>query len=97
MLTATEGSKIQQPFVPAFVVLLIAWLVAGLFISIFDFSCLTILQCFLTSKEVASEKGGKIFAPASLRGYLRKSGEQYDESDSPKKDSGKTSEANKMD
>lgn len=54
VLVTTEGTTIQQPFVPAFVVLLVAWLVAGLFISIFDFACLTILQCFLTSKEVAS-------------------------------------------
>lgn len=53
VLVTTEGAKIQQPFVPAFIVLLVAWLVASLFISIFDFACLTILQCFLTSKEVS--------------------------------------------
>lgn len=94
VLVTTEGAHIQQPFVPAFVVLLIAWLVAGLFISIFDFSCLTILQCFLTSKEVAEKTGGRIYAPPSLRGYLRKTGEPYDDSDSPKKDSGKAAEAN---
>jgi hypothetical protein len=88
VLVTTEGTTIQQPFVPAFVVLLVAWLVAGLFISIFDFACLTILQCFLTSKEVASTKGGKIFAPPSLRGYLRKTGEEYDEDNSPKKGDG---------
>ena len=97
VLVATEGVKIQQPFVPAFVVLLIAWLVAGLFISIFDFSALTILQCFLTSKEVAQSTGGRIFAPPSLRSYLRKSGEEYADDDKAK-DTGKDKpEANQMD
>jgi hypothetical protein len=66
VMVATEGGKIQQPFVPAFVVLLISWLVSALFISIFDFSCLTILQCFITSKEVAKDGNGKVFAPKSL-------------------------------
>lgn len=51
VLVSTPGTTVQQPFVPAFVVLLISWLVSGLFISVFDFSCLTILQCFLTCKE----------------------------------------------
>lgn len=39
----TGGEVIQQPFVPAFIVLLIAWAVAAFFISLFDFACLTIL------------------------------------------------------
>lgn len=48
----TDGAVIQQPFVPAFFVLLISWVVAAFFISLFDFSCLTILQCFLISREL---------------------------------------------
>lgn len=100
ILVATEGYRIQQPFVPSFIVLLISYLVASLFISIFDFSCLTILQCFLTCKETAD--GGKVFAPKSLRAYLKKSGESYDGDsddgdDKPKKESTKEAEANKMD
>lgn len=47
-----DGQVIQQPFVPVFFVLLEAWFVAAFFISLFDFSCLTILQCFLISKEM---------------------------------------------
>lgn len=39
----TGGETIQQPFVPAFIVLLISWAVAAFFISLFDFACLTIL------------------------------------------------------
>lgn len=95
VLTTTEGYKVQQPFVPAFVVLLIAYLVASLFISIFDFACLTILQCFLTCKETVGASGGKVFAPKSLRGYLRKTGESYagDDEDGGK-GSGKDAAAN---
>lgn len=43
VLVATPGAKIQLPYIPAFPVLLISWLVAGLFITVFDFSALTIL------------------------------------------------------
>lgn len=43
VLVSTPGATIQQPFVPAFIVLLISWIVSGLFISVFDFASLTIL------------------------------------------------------
>ena len=90
VLTTTEGAKIQQPFVPGFIVLLIAYLVSSFFISIFDFASLTILQCFITCKEVAANGGGKIQAPASLRAYLIKNGEKYDDDDD---DNGKKDDA----
>ena len=57
-----DGQTIQQPFVPVFFVVLEAWIVAAFFISLFDFSCLTILQCFLISKELKST----IWAPDAL-------------------------------
>lgn len=87
VLTTTEGAKIQQPFVPSFVVLLVAYLVASFFISIFDFACLTILQCFITCKEVSSSGGASIQAPESLRAYLNKVGEG-DDKDDKKEDKG---------
>ena len=61
--------------------LLIAWLVASLFFSVYDFAGLTIMQCFLTCKEVQSQTGAKVFAPKALRSYLRKTGEEYKEDD----------------
>ena len=84
VLVTYENGQIQQPFVPAFLVLLVAWLVSSLFISIFDFSCLTILQCFLTCRE--SSSSGKIFAPPALKEYLgqfKEDGEEFD--DKPQK------------
>jgi len=69
LLVAESGGKIQQPFVPAFIVFLVTWTVSSLFISIFDFSCLTILQCFLTCKET-KEFTGKVFAPDALMPFL---------------------------
>lgn len=59
---AMTDMTIQQPFVPVFFVMLEAWIVAAFFISLFDFSCLTILQCFLISKELNSA----IWAPDAL-------------------------------
>ena len=76
----TGGQEIQQPFIPAFVVLLIAWMVAAFYISLFDFACLTILQCFMISKD-CQEPGGKIWAPKSLHEFLEKEGEPVDKSD----------------
>lgn len=64
----TGGESIQQPFVPAFVVLLVSWAVAAFFISLFDFACLTILQCFLISKELK----GKLFTPKALQALIDK-------------------------
>lgn len=66
VLVATEGATIHLPYIPAFPVLLISWLVAGLFITIFDFSALTILQCFLTCKEVSEKTGQYVESPACL-------------------------------
>ena len=77
----TPDYKVQQPFVPAFLVLLVAWLVSSLFFSVFDFAALTIMQCFLTCKEVSATTGGKVFAPKALRSYLRKTGEEYKDDD----------------
>lgn len=98
VLVATPNGKIQQPFVPAFVVLLVAWLVSALFISIFDFASLTILQCFITAKEAAGS--GKVFAPKSLQSFLRQTGETYkdDSAEDDKKpaDSGAQADTNKV-
>ncbi len=37
---------IEQPFIPALVVALFAYMIASVFLAVFDFSALTILQCF---------------------------------------------------
>jgi len=58
----TDGVTIQQPFVPVFFVMLESWIVAAFFISLFDFSCLTILQCFLISRELKCA----VWAPDAL-------------------------------
>jgi hypothetical protein len=86
ILVATEGATINMPYIPAFPVLLISWLVAGLFITIFDFSALTILQCFLTCKEVSDSKGIYVDSPACLQGYLKITKQDViDKKESPEK------------
>jgi len=37
---------IEQPFIPALVVALFAYMIASVFLAVFDFSALTILHCF---------------------------------------------------
>ena len=45
----------------------------------YDFAGLTILQCFLISREVAEETGCKVYPPEALKEYLKRAGEQYRE------------------
>ena len=44
-------------FAPLAVVFLISYLIASMFMSIFDVSANTILQCYLMDKEIASQQG----------------------------------------
>jgi len=42
---------VNQPFVPAFLVAMVAYVVASLFLSIFSFSCTAILHCFIMAED----------------------------------------------
>ena len=59
-------TNVQQPVVPAIVVAIAAYLIASLFISLFDFAALTILQCFLVNIEM----GGTVTTPDSLKPFI---------------------------
>lgn len=43
--------EISQPFVPAFLVAMAAYVVASLFMSIFSFTCTAILHCFILTED----------------------------------------------
>ena len=58
--------EITQPFIPAFIVALIAYLVSSLFLTIYDFSSLAILHCFLMDEDF----GGSEKTPKSLTKFL---------------------------
>ncbi len=47
----------ESPFFPLFVVFLLSYMIASIFIAIFDVSANTILQCYLMDKEIAAQNG----------------------------------------
>lgn len=54
--------EVSQPFIPAIMVALVAYVVASLFLSIFSFSATAILHCFIMAEDsvgcnVPSPKG----------------------------------------
>ena len=52
-MMAWEG--MDPSFAPLAVVFLISYLIASMFMSIFDVSANTILQCYLMDKEIAAQ------------------------------------------
>lgn len=58
---------ISQPFVPAFLVAMAAYVVASLFLSIFSFSCTAILHCFILAED---SPGCSIDNPAGLQNFI---------------------------
>jgi hypothetical protein len=66
ILTQYALPNIQQPLVPAIANGVWAFLVASLYLGIFDFSAMAILQCFLVNHEC----GGNTFTPESLKPFI---------------------------
>ena len=66
-------TPVSSPIVPALIMLLIAFIVAGIFVSIFDTGANTILQCYLIDMDVSKSQGlgaGKKHIPAGLQRFL---------------------------
>jgi len=57
---------VAQPWIPAIIIGILAWLVASLFLSIYEFGTLAILHCFILNEDL----GGKVNTPASLVEFL---------------------------
>ena len=57
---------VQQPFIPAILVAVIAYVVGSLFLSIFSFSSTAILHCFILNEDT----GGDVPPPKSLQPFL---------------------------
>jgi len=91
------SEKVMQPFVPAFCIFLFSWVIASLFLSIFDFACLAILQCFIQNKEM----GGTVNTPDSLKDFIDKEDDKYEKKKESKKEKNTTNtievEINRMD
>mmetsp|Transcript_29339 Transcript_29339/g.44209 ORF Transcript_29339/g.44209 Transcript_29339/m.44209 type:complete len:428 (+) Transcript_29339:627-1910(+) len=72
ILVEAQYPFIQQPIVPAVIVGVIAYVVASLFLSIFDFASLAILHCFIMDEDF----GGSSRTPDSLKSFLDLNDEQ---------------------
>lgn len=66
--------QVAQPWIPAIIIGMFAWLVASLFLSIYEFGTLAILHCFILNEDL----GGKVNTPESLVAFLDET-KRYDE------------------
>lgn len=58
--------EVEQPLLPAAIILLISYMVGSMFLSIFSFACTAILHCFILDEDT----GGSEMTPESLQGFL---------------------------
>lgn len=70
--------EISQPYLPAFIISFFAYMVAGVFMSLFQDSALTILHCFCLDEELKKDgRGGeRNFTPASLTSFVEMADDQ---------------------
>jgi len=57
---------VQQPFVPAAIILILSYFVGSLFLSIFSFTSTALLHCFIADEDT----GGGTHTPAALRKFV---------------------------
>ena len=65
IMNSSLKDKINSPIFPVVVVVIIAYQLSSIFLSVFSFSSTTILHCFIIDEEI---KGS--FAPASLKSFI---------------------------
>ena len=63
--------NVSQPYLISIIVGIISFVIATLFLTIFEFSSMAILQCFILDSDV----GGTTKTPDSLKSFLELSGE----------------------
>ena len=73
LLTEWENVKkdVYSPIVPTIASFLIAYIMANIFLSVYDLGCAAILQCFLVDGEVSGGASGKN-RPKELEPYFKK-------------------------
>ena len=63
--------QIYSPVFPVVIVVLIAYLISSIFLSLFSFSATTILHCFILDSEISSKSGkASAHTPESLREFI---------------------------
>jgi len=69
--------EVQNPLVPAIFIGIWAYLVSSLYLGIFEFSSMAILQCFIFNEEI----GGKDYTPDALRPFIQQLDEDEHKAD----------------
>jgi len=64
-----EGESFNEPMVPVLMILLLAYMIASIFIGVFDAGTNTILQCYLMDKEMGGNDD-EAHVPAGLKKFL---------------------------
>jgi len=76
LLTQKMTPEVQQAWIPAIPVGILSYVVASLFLSIYDFSTLAILHCFILNED----QGGKVDPPDALKEFLDQDQERAEKS-----------------
>lgn len=66
VLTQSMNPNVQQPWIPAIPIGILAYVVASLFLSIYDFSSLAILHCFILNED----QNGSTRPPKALEDFM---------------------------
>ena len=74
-ITESTQPDIKQPYIVALLVSFWAYMVASIFLSLFEDSAITILYCFILDEE----HGGSTRTPDSLRPFLDLADEKFKE------------------
>lgn len=76
MLTKALTPEVEMIFIPAAIIGIFAWLISSVFLSVYDFSALTILHCFCLDEAQGS---GSRNTPDGLKKFLEKEETMFDE------------------
>jgi len=74
-ITESTQPDIKQPYIVALLISFWAYMVASIFLSLFEDSAITILYCFILDEE----HGGSTRTPDSLRPFLDMADEKFKE------------------
>lgn len=81
LIIKEAAPEVDQPVVPTMVILLVSYMVASMFLSIFSFSSTAILHCFLLDEDT----GGSKFTPDGLQGFIKDCTEKAEKEEKFKK------------
>lgn len=73
MMWSLPPNSLANPAMPALFILLIAYVIAGIFVSVFDAASNTLLQCYLVDDDIRKQGKGKLdtkHIPAQLTKFL---------------------------